>query len=267
MSPRDLERSTEGPALRPLATLVGAGVLDAELGALLALLVDARIPVLVAGPADLDRDAFVDALADLLPAGTRIVELAGEGEEFEWMPEATELGWRRERNVGTSGGDGSRTSAASTAMLVRELGGAGPQAVGGPRARIVVRALAVGYGLVAGMTAQGLDGVLACLHGDGIGTDEDERSRLGVVLAMDQPDGSVRVVAAHYVRPVSRDAGGHVQHLPPAVLATWNADAGRWDHFAWGVLPELAVRLGVRPIELELEQARRAADLRAAAAS
>jgi hypothetical protein len=40
-----------------------------------------------------------------------------------------------------------------------------------------------------------------------------------------------------------------------------------FDHFAWGVLPELAIRVGVRPIELERDQARRAAALRAAAAT
>jgi hypothetical protein len=248
--------------------MVGAGVLDAELGGLLALMLGARIPVVVAGPACGDRDAFVDALVDLLPAEARVIELAGEAEEFAWMQEATELGWGRTQGVVPPGPDGSpRVSATGTVMLARQLAGAGPRAVGGARARIVVRALAIGYGLVAGMTANGLGGVLDGLHDASIGTDDGERSRLGVVLALDAPDGRMRVVAAHYVRPVSRDAGGHIQRLPPAVLATWNADAGRWDHFAWGVLPELAVRLGMRPVELELEQARRAADLRAAAAS
>ncbi len=28
-----------------------------------------------------------------------VIGLAGGAEEFEWMPEATELGWRREHNV------------------------------------------------------------------------------------------------------------------------------------------------------------------------
>jgi hypothetical protein len=41
--------------------------------------------------------------------------------------------------------------------------------------------------------------------------------------------------------------------------------ADTFDHFAWGVLPELAIRVGARPIELEREQARRAATLRGAA--
>jgi hypothetical protein len=72
------------------------------------------------------------------------------------------------------------------------------------------------------------------------------------------------VAAAHYLRPLAVDPGGHVQREPPAVLATWSGAAGRWDHFAWGLIPELAGRLAVRPIDFEREQARRAADLAAA---
>jgi hypothetical protein len=69
------------------------------------------------------------------------------------------------------------------------------------------------------------------------------------------------VAAAHYLRPVARDEHGHVQRMPPAVLATWDATADRFEHFAWGIVGELASRTGRRPIELEREQARRAARL------
>ena len=51
---------------------------------------------------------------------------------------------------------------------------------------------------------------------------------------------------------------GHVQRLPPAVLATWNPTAGSFDHFAWGVVPELGGRTGRRPVDFEREQAIRA---------
>jgi hypothetical protein len=64
-------------------------------------------------------------------------------------------------------------------------------------------------------------------------------------------------VAAHYVRPVSRDAHGHVQRLPPAVLATWDPHADRHEHFAWGIAPELAVRIGRRTGDFLAEQDRR----------
>jgi hypothetical protein len=82
------------------------------------------------------------------------------------------------------------------------------------------------------------------------------------VLAVGEVGCGPRVLAAHYVRPVARDQHGHVQRLPPAVLATWNMAADSFDHFAWGVLPELAERIGLRPVELEREQARLAAELR-----
>jgi hypothetical protein len=55
-----------------------------------------------------------------------------------------------------------------------------------------------------------------------------------------------------------RDAHGHVQRLGPAVLATWEPRDGAWEHFAWGVLPELALRLGRSASDLEREAAARA---------
>jgi hypothetical protein len=75
------------------------------------------------------------------------------------------------------------------------------------------------------------------------------------------PDGQVRrrVVAAHYARPVGRDEQGHVQRLPPAVIAARDERSGRLEHFAWGVLPELGSRLGRASGEIEREQSIRAA--------
>jgi hypothetical protein len=150
-------------------------------------------------------------------------------------------------------------TAADGVLLVRGLGA--PGGVGGARARIVVRALTLGYGLLATMAGEGLEDALNTLHAPGIGTDPDERSRLGVVLAMGDAAGGSRVTAAHYIRPVALDTHGHVQRPTPAILATWNAGAARWDHFAWGVLPDIAGRLGISTIELEREQALRAAAL------
>ena len=70
---------------------------------------------------------------------------------------------------------------------------------------------------------------------------------------MKGPDdaGVLRVLAAHYLRPVARDVHGHVQRLPPAVLATWNPTAGAFDHFAWGVVGELGGRSGRRSVDFE----------------
>jgi hypothetical protein len=251
-----------------LASLVADGVLDGELAALVVLLLGARVPVLVAGQSGDARDALAVALVDTLPGELSPVELAGDAEEFEWLPEAVELGWRRERHVVEAIGRDAvaRTSAGSTVIVARDLAGSGPRATGGERARLAIRALAVGYGLVATIDEPDLAGVLERLSRPPVNTDEDERSRLGVVLAVGEVGRGPRVLAAHYVRPVARDQHGHVQRLPPAVLATWNMTTDSFDHFAWGVLPELADRIGRRPVELEREQARIAAELRASGA-
>ena len=36
---------------------------------------------------------MLGALLDFLPPDVRVVELAGEDETFEWLPQASELGW------------------------------------------------------------------------------------------------------------------------------------------------------------------------------
>jgi len=79
------------------------------------------------------------------------------------------------------------------------------------------------------------------------------RPASGAVLIV--ADG--RVVAAHFQRPPLRDAGGHIRPQGPAVLTTWDAAGGTWEHFAWGITPELADATGRRAGDFEIEQARR----------
>ncbi len=90
-----------------------------------------------------------------------------------------------------------------------------------------------------------------------------------IVRAWREPDGAVRrrVVAAHYERPVGRDEHGHVQRLPPAVVAARDDDSDALEHFAWGVMPELAIRVGQKAGDLELDLAERAQLLRALVAA
>jgi hypothetical protein len=244
--------------------LLRAGVLDAELAGLLSILIEARSPLVAVGRDAGACERVVDGLAGLLPAGARVVEVAPD-DEFAWLPEATELGWRRSPGSAGSAGPAGRLSSSEGVLRVRGLGMAG--GVGSERARIVVRALALGYGLLATMAGDGLDDALGALQAPAVGTSDDERSRLGLVLAVALADGVTRVTAAHHVRPVALDSHGHVQRQPPAVLATWNPATAAWDHFAWGVVPDLAGRLGIRPVELEREQARRTAALLASVRS
>jgi hypothetical protein len=257
--------------------LLEARVLDAELAALLWLLVEARLPVVVIGPYGVGRTTLLTALLDFLPADARPVPLAGAEEDFEWLPEAPELGWRRERSpralrASTGGGDAvpprRRASASSTVLLVAELGERPPQGTWGPRARIAIRALALGYGMAATMTGDRLEDVLGRLRAAPVSADDDELARLGVVLAMRRVEPAPgersprrRVAAAHYLRPVVRDAHGHVQRMPPAVLAAYEPRTDRLEHFAWGIVGDLAGRCGLRPVDFEREQARRASYL------
>jgi hypothetical protein len=232
---------------------VATGVLDAELAALVWLLVEDGVPVLVVGMEVVARDELLDALVAAMP-GTRRPDRAapvGEG-----------------RLVRVAG-----TLATSTppGMLRAALG----QTTGRS-------------GLAATIEGTDLAEALAMLRRQGIS--DDEASFLGTVLVLrpvadrlvadrlvaDRPTAEPeavmsgrdqRVVAAHYLRPMARDAGGHVQRLGPAVLATWDADRGAYDHFGWGIYPELAARTGRRAGDLEAAHRARAEELRSRAST
>jgi hypothetical protein len=244
--------------LHPIGDLLRIRALDADLGALLGLLLAGRTPLVAVGPPGV-ADRVTGGLACLLPDGARTLAAVPD-DDFAWLPEASRLGWTRDRARAVEGpGPVSHASPADAVLLVRGL--ASPGGVTGERARLVVRALAIGYGLLATMRGDGLDDALAALHDPSVGTTADERSRLGVVLAVADDEGTPRITAAHYVRPVALDTHGHVQRPAPAVLATWNPQAARFEHFWWGVVPDLAGRLGITPRELERDQARRASAL------
>jgi hypothetical protein len=85
----------------------------------------------------------------------------------------------------------------------------------------------------------------------------------GLVLIV----GDRVVTAAHLVRPPLRDAGGHVRKQGPAVLAVYDEAAGAWDHYAWGIGPEVADLAGIKSGDLEPELARRTEYLRGLAAA
>jgi hypothetical protein len=238
---------------RAVAALVRNGMLDAELAGLLSLTLQGGIPLLVAGAEETERLLVRDALATLLPSNVPVVRLAGAEEDFAWMPHAAELGWRRSGRPAVG-----RPGAAMIASL--EVGDA--SATWGDTARLAIRALSVGYTLLATAVGASLEDVLARLAQPPVGAIDDELAWLGVVLVL---GAGSRVEVAHYLRPVARDPGGHVQRLPPAVLAAWNGKTARYDHFAWGVTAELAARTGRRPIDLDREQSRRASVIAATA--
>jgi hypothetical protein len=220
-----------------LSRLVAAGVLDAQLAALAWLLLEDGVPVHVGGPGRGGCDALLDALVAALPADRRPDPSAPVAE-------------RRLVRVG-----GLLEISTPPGLL-----------------RAALSATTGRSGLAAAIEATDLADVLAVYHGQGLA--DDEISFLGVVLVLGA-DGEAgggtsgspaRVVAAHYLRPVARDAGGHVQRLGPAVLATWDPERSEYDHFAWGIYPELAARTGRRAGDLEREHLDRAERLRLEAA-
>jgi hypothetical protein len=101
-----------------------------------------------------------------------------------------------------------------------------------------------------------LQDVLRVLGGGG--ELSDETRDLGIVLVV--RDG--RIDVAHYVRPVERDAAGHLQHRPPGVLSARNTATGELDHFYWAFTEELATRAGMTRNELEDEHDARVRQLR-----
>lgn len=203
-----------------LVGLVAQGVIDAELAALVWLLVEGRIPLVVAAPEGRS------AAAGQLLLG--VLQSIHAGESTEGLA-----------NPLTAAGGGS---------LVR-----------GRRAGGVIE-------------AGSLSEVRDKLRGGPLPLTDDQLTFLGCVLVLGEGAGStgsgaggrrgrLRVTAAHYVRPLARDAHGHSQRLDPAVLATWDERLERYEHFAWGVLPEVAARLGRKAGDLEADLHHRRDDL------
>jgi hypothetical protein len=114
-----------------------------------------------------------------------------------------------------------------------------PDGLWGRELRVAIRSLRPADRLAAWADASSLRELLERLGADPVGLSEDELRVLGLVVVVD--DGGV--AAVHLLRPVERDAGGHLQRRPPAVLAARAAGDARWDHFAWGIEPELADRV------------------------
>ena len=239
-----------------IVELIRTGTLDAELAVQLWLLIEARVPVVVtADVPETGASTLLGALLDFLPSSIRVVELAGRDEDFAWLPQATELGWP---GVPRPIAGAAPVRSDTTVLHISEFSDRLPGQTWGAAARVAVRAASIGYGLAATIRGDSLDDVFDMLRQPPVRLTDDELSNLGVVIVLrDLDDGRRRVVAAHYVRPVARDTHGHVQRLGPAVLATWDPATDTFEHFGWGVTPELAVRVGRHAGDFEIEVDRR----------
>ncbi len=244
------------PFERSIVALIRDGTLDTELAATIWLLLEGRVPLVIAAEEQgAGKSTLLNALTAFLPPTLRLVELAGESETFAWLPQASELGWPGAA-VGSPGGDPVRPD--TTVLYAAELSDHTPFYTWGRAAQIAVRATSIGYGLAATIHADSLDDVFETLRRWPVRLTDDELSHLGVVLVLRRlDDDRRRVVAAHYVRPVARDVHGHLQRLGPAVLATWDPETDSMEQFGWGVTPELARRVGLRAGDFEVEVDRR----------
>lgn len=244
------------PEPRSIIELIRSGTLDAELAAQLWLLVEARVPVIVAAQAQgVGKSTLLGALLDFLPPDVHVIELAGEAEMFAWLPQASELGWP---GVARSIPGAEPVRPETTVLFATELSDHTPAYTWGEAARVAIRAASIGYGLAATIHADSLDDVFELLRHSPVRLTDDELSHLGVVLVLRRVDGGRRrVAAAHYVRPIARDLHGHLQRLGPAVLATWDPATDTFEHFGWGVTPELARRVGRPAGDFEIEVDRR----------
>lgn len=321
------------PSRAPAASLtvpglVASRVLDAELGALLWITVEANVPLIIAAAEDAaPMRAMLEAFLAFLPPVVERIELQGSRETFDWLGDAAALGWFGDDEPLASPGEADpatpRRSAIAlpprkmappeTTYLVADDIGSDPGAgLFGPRLRLVVRALQRGYGLGATMHADSLEQVLARLASPPASVSADELRRLGVVFVMsslgapidrgvadtgaregtrsrrapraarsvqERPEQPVfgagpaveagvwRVAACHYIRPLERDAAGHFQRRPPAVLTTWDRERDVVEHFERGLIAELAMRVGLERDEFEREHVARSRILGALAAS
>lgn len=102
------------------------------------------------------------------------------------------------------------------------------------------------------LEAESLEGVLAHFSAPPLAWSDDRLRSLGLVVILeDVPGLGHRLQAAHYLRPVERDAAGHLQRRPPAILAARDHAADRLEHFHWAISGELADRLGLGVAEFE----------------
>ncbi len=235
------DASQPDPGDASVAGLLALRVLDGPLAALVWLLAEAHVPILVASAADQrhEREEVREALTDLAAPGLRRVRI----------------------DAGGRGLDGLTAADTAATLLVGPDLAVAPS----PALQVPFKALSRGADLIASIEADTLEGVCARLRRPDIRLSDDELTFIGLVLVVRRVAVAgmpvTRVAAAHYVRPLARDPGGHVQRLGPAVLATWDEATDAFEDFSWGIAGELAGRAGIRPGDLDHEVAHRAAYL------
>ena len=209
-------------------------------------LVEAGVPLLVAGTPGTGRATLRDAVATFLPADSTRTVLRGDDEDFEWLPEAVELGWHRDRPARPARARGS--SSGLTVMVAdlrrparRHLAASGRGSRSGRSS--------LGYGMLATVRGDRLEDVFERLGGppvDGV-RGRAVAPRAGPRRSATTGAGSRRPTTSGRSPATSTATSSG---CAPAVLATWDEAKRRFEHFAWGIGDELADRVGLTPLEL-----------------
>jgi acylphosphatase len=162
----------------------------------------------------------------------------------------------RRGNVGMRRLVAERALDVELAALVWLLADRGVPVVVASRDHAAAEEVAAALPAVSGtLLAGSLDEVARLGGGSASAGIPDELRDLGIVIVADRRAGRTFVAAVHYVRPLERDVGGHIQRRGPAVLAAWDEREQRWEHFAWAIAPELAERAGMPLPAFETERA------------
>ena len=215
------------PTPRSIVELLRAGTLDAELAATLWVLIEGRVPVIVAAAGRRRRQDHAPRRAPRLPAAGRPDRASSPARArpstgCRRPPSSAGTGRAARCPDPTRGQPPIRPD--DTVLLVPELSDHLPVLHLGRRG--AHRDPGREHRLRPGgddPRRRRSRRSSTTLRRPPVGADDDELSRLGVVLILRRVgDGRRRVVAAHYVRPTARDEHGHVQRLGPAVLATWD---------------------------------------------
>ncbi|HLO36716.1 MAG TPA: hypothetical protein VK194_11560, partial [Candidatus Deferrimicrobium sp.] len=167
-------RESTTPPRRSVVELIADDELDAELAALAWILVEARLPLIVAGlQQGAGKTTLFEAILDFLPPDARRFELAGTMEDFAWLPEAETLGWTREGSAREEPPAAVPVSPASAYLTAAELSEHLPVYTWGRAARTLVRAASLGYGIGGTIHADRLEDVHAMLRSRSIGLTDD----------------------------------------------------------------------------------------------
>src|SRR4051812_27191443 len=169
------------PEPRSIVQLLRDRTVDAELAAHLWLLVGAGVPVVVAaGPQHAGKTTLLNAVLEFVRPERHFIELAGEEETFDWLPQASELGWpgvaRR--------ADGDPVRPESAVLYAHELSDHTPAYTWGEAARVFVRAASIGYQLAATLHAESLEEAFELLRRPPVRSTDDELSHLGIILIL-----------------------------------------------------------------------------------